>query len=332
MIIRSLYLVCLIAIGFGTIIDSPFLMAESISRVATVPGLSGLATDKSGNIYALSSTSNTIVMFTASGQPLGTIGPLLPHGFMLRVSNIDNPIHIDNANRIYIASWPNLLILGNTGTVLNVDSDGKLLEGFRKLDFRWVGTSTAGDIYIYPAIDDEERLFSVITSTGQRLSSLGNAILPRGKPIYNRYLPAIDETDELYAVFDRFPKMLRYKPDHSFDGLIDLAIPNSGLPANRLDLSLEQTLQRLSEKKPIPGSQTIAFGDAEWIGDSLVCLSGNWILWYSKSGDLLRKFDYVNAMISAGYVAFFTDIVSGCSGHCLLGRMTMRDDIFRVDY
>jgi len=195
-----------------------------------------------------------------------------------------------------------------------------------------VGTSTAGDIYIYPAIDDEEGLISVITSTGQRLSSFGNAILPRGKPIYNRFLPAMDETNALYAVFNKFPKMLRYQPDHSFDGLIDLAIPKSGLPVNRLDLSLDQALQRLSEKKPMPGNKTIVFGDAEWIGDNLVCLSGNWILWYNKSGDLLRKFDYFNAMISAHYVALFTDIVSGCSGHCLLGRMTTRDDIFRVDY
>jgi hypothetical protein len=328
----ALCLGVLVAICVGTVICDLPLKAESVSVFAVVPGLSGFTTDNDGTIYALSGTENRIVRLGPDGRILGSIGPLLEGGYSLQISRLCHPVHVDASGYIYIESKGYLFLLDTAGHVLNVDSDGKRINGFEVGSPSWIGTTRRGDIFVHPAINDENSLISVITPEGTRLPDFGDAIFPQGMPD-NLFRVTMTENDTLYAVLSQFPAMLKYRPDQSFDSLIKLRL-GKGLEQviDSQDMSIEDAIQALSKHEPIRINHTI-FTDAESASENtLVCVSSAQILWYSESGRLLRQLDQIHLWASTGARNVITNVTAGCDGHCLLGRVQFDDKIYRIDF
>jgi hypothetical protein len=327
--IKSLCTICLAAIAVVLIIGETSLWAESASLIASVPGLSGIAADHDGNIYALSASKNAIILLSKEGQVLGSIGPTLPNGDSLQIRQLFHPIHVDSMGRIYVPSRGRLLIMNKLGELLNVDSNGKLLPGFTEF-ISWIGTSRTGDIYLCPAIDDKNSLISVISQTGQLIATFGDIVTPRGyrQPLNFRF--AMDKDDALYAVFAEFPRAMKYNPDRSFGSLLTLSVDERTYDPSKQ--SLEQTLKLIHDNKPLPENRKMIIQAVTSINDNLICLTTDKINWYSSSGELLRTIDLLQIMGMAGYNPILRTIVPGCGGQCLLGIGETNDNIYKISY
>jgi outer membrane protein assembly factor BamB len=306
---------------------------DSVTVFATVPGLSGFTTAKDGTIYALSSSENKIVRFNTDGRVIESIGPRLESGYFLQISPLFHPIHIDASGHIYVPSEGYLYILDASGHLINLDSKGRLPKGFEVGVPKWIGTNKRGDIYVYPAIDDEDSLVSVIASNGTRLASFGHTVFPQGSVPNTLFRVAMAEDDTLYAVFSNFPAILKYRSDQSFESLLAVR-PGKGLESliRSQDVSLDDALKAVSMNEPIRENHLI-FTDAKFVDENtLVCVSSAQILWYDKSGRLLREFDQVHFMASAHSHNIVSSVTIGCGGNCLLGRVQRDDRIYRIAF
>jgi hypothetical protein len=322
-------LLCLGVLAVVIAVSDVLPKAESVSIFASVPGLSGFAAGKDGSIFALSATNNNIIRFAQDGSIMQTIGPVLDGNYSLQISRVSHPFHVDDFGRIYIPSNGYLFILDSKGHILNLDSSNKYLDGFHVGYPTWIGTTKQGNIYVHPAIKDENSLISVITPEGTHLQDFGDPILSRSTLPHYPFRMTLAADGTLYAVSSRFPAMLKYNSDQSFNSLIRLHLGALQQVIDSHDIPLEDFLRNLAKGQPSRENYMI-FTDAVAFGDnSLICVSSNGLLWYTTSGQLYRELNQFQLIDLVPIEGRISNVIIGCNGGCLLGRVQLGDKVYK---
>jgi hypothetical protein len=182
---------------------------NAVSIIARVPDVAAVATDRRGSVYVLSRANNTITKMNSAGSIETVIGPTLEHAYQVQVPAAAlQPLHVDDEGRIYIFSAGTLFIINEDGKVLNADAQGTIPPGFRVGFVNWIGTRTDGGIYVFPSLDDDKSLVSIIGLDGARKGSFGDRLFSEksGSAVFRI---AVNRQNNLYAFASDFAAMVK---------------------------------------------------------------------------------------------------------------------------
>jgi hypothetical protein len=312
---------------------------NAVSIIARVPDVAAVATDRRGSVYVLSRANNTITKMNSAGSIETVIGPTLEHAYQVQVPAAAlQPLHVDDEGRIYIFSAGTLFIINEDGKVLNADAQGTIPPGFRVGFVNWIGTRTDGGIYVFPSLDDDKSLVSIIGLDGARKGSFGDRLFSEksGSAVFRI---AVNRQNNLYAFASDFAAMVKYGPSGE---LADYHEP-------RLSPALEEIVasQNLSLDAALwldkQGHQDISVGgfvvllDVKILSDNnILCLTGdNSLLWYDQAGNKLRElnlaaymFQHRSASVPPGFIQRFA---LSPDDRYLFGIVGDADNIYKVD-
>jgi len=312
-----------------------FPSPPTISIIATLPGVAGLATDLNGYIYLPSRTGHTITILDASGVVLKTIGPQLSHGYKLHFPKYGFiPIHVDRQGRIYVYSLPHLFVLDADGNLLNAASDGKLPRGFRLPFVYWLATTETNEIYVYPPPTDETALITVFSPDGTYVRSFGDRVFTKRSGI-NIFHLAKDHNNTLYAFFSNFATMIKYSSEGRYLSAAHLRCPSSiEEEVAASNVSMEQALA-LDSFSPVlaTAARFPVYLDAQVLNqDTLICLANTLqLLWYSLDGQLVKHLDLPSLIFQAAIpFTFLERIAVGPEGHCVFAIGPESNQVYKI--
>lgn len=302
------------------------------SIIATVPGIAGLTTDSNGNIFVASSENNSIIKLNPSGQLEKVIGPRLTDKYNLAFPHFMRiPIHVDHLSRIYVASGPYLFVLSDDGNLRNVDTTGRLLPGFVfPSAISWIGTTRTGDVYVYPSLDDDGSMMSIISSKGEKISSFGDGLFTRTSRFSStRFRIAMGEDGDIYAFPSYFAWLFRYSGTGRFLGYAQLRCPDDlEREVAKRNISLEQAFAMDAKGGSLPSQASEAaaglgmevYLDAHVLdANNILCLTNRcYLLWYDgSSGELVRS---LNLWTSVSPPLFLYRFALGPRGEYIIGN------------
>jgi hypothetical protein len=312
---------------------------NAVSIIASVPNVAAVATDRKGSVYVLSRANNTITKMSSAGPIERVIGPTLEHAYQIQVSSAAlQPLHVDDEGRIYIFSAGTLFIIDEDGKVLNADAQGTIPPDFRVGFVNWIGTRTDGGICVFPSLDDNKSLVSIIGLDGARKGAFGDRLFfeKSGSGVFRL---AVDRRNNLYAFASDFAAMVKYGPSGE---LADYHEPRLSPALEQIvasqNLSLDAAL-RLDEegRQDISVGGFVVFLDVKVLSnDNILCLTGdNSLLWYDQAGNKLRElnlaayiFQHRSANVPPGFIQRFA--LSPDDRH-LFGIDGGAGNIYRVD-